>query len=58
MFGIPGLVETLVVLFVVLLIFGNRLPGVFRSIGRCIVEFRKGLKEPEPPQGTDDEPTR
>ena len=58
MFGLPGLLETLVVLFLILLLFGHRLPGAFRSIGKCIVEFKKGLKEPQGPQGNDDEQTR
>ncbi len=36
--------EILVVLFIALLLFGNRLPSVARSLGEGIVEFRKGLK--------------
>ena len=42
-----GWLEMLVILGVALLIFGNRLPGVARSVGRSIVEFRRGLKEGE-----------
>jgi len=34
----------LVVLFVVLLLFGNRLPSVMRSLGEGVVEFKKGLQ--------------
>ena len=34
----------LVVLFVVLLLFGNRLPSVIRSLGEGVVEFKKGLQ--------------
>jgi len=41
---IPGGVEWLVILAVALLIFGKNLPQVGRSLGRGIVEFRKGLK--------------
>ena len=33
------------VLVVALLLFGNRLPEVARSIGRAINEFKKGMKE-------------
>jgi len=33
----------LVILIVALLLFGNRLPGMMRSLGRSVVEFRKGV---------------
>jgi sec-independent protein translocase protein TatA len=36
--------EWLVILVIGLLIFGRRLPEVGRSLGRGIVEFRKGIK--------------
>lgn len=32
---------------VLLLFFGNRIPGMARSLGSGIVEFRKGLKGEE-----------
>ena len=41
--------ELLVILAVVLLLFGKRLPELGRSLGRGIVEFKKGLR------GSDDE---
>ncbi|MBK9383409.1 MAG: twin-arginine translocase TatA/TatE family subunit [Planctomycetes bacterium] len=44
MFGMPGHWELLIILFVGLLLFGHRVPGAARSLGRGIVEFRKGLK--------------
>lgn len=37
--------ELVIVMVVVLLLFGNRVPGVMRSLGRSIVEFKKGAQE-------------
>lgn len=39
-----GYPELLILGFLVLIIFGNRLPSVMRSMGRGIVEFKKGVK--------------
>ncbi len=48
-FGLgPG--ELLIFAVIVLLLFGNRLPSVMRSLGRGVVEFKKGVS------GVDDEP--
>ena len=46
-FGAPGWVEMTVVGLVVLLLFGNRLPSVMRSLGQGITEFKKGIKNGE-----------
>jgi len=35
--------EILIVGFVALLIFGNRLPSVMRSLGKSVTEFKKGV---------------
>ncbi|MGL4943783.1 MAG: Sec-independent protein translocase subunit TatA/TatB [Thermoguttaceae bacterium] len=43
MFGMPGHLELLIVAGLALLLFGNRLPGVMRSLGRSVVEFKKGV---------------
>ncbi len=42
MFGV-GHFELMVVVFVALLLFGNRLPKVMRSMGQGITEFKRGL---------------
>ncbi|MCA9144516.1 MAG: twin-arginine translocase TatA/TatE family subunit [Planctomycetaceae bacterium] len=42
MFGV-GHTELLVVAFVALILFGNRLPKVMRSLGQSVNEFRHGL---------------
>ena len=34
----------LIVAVIVLLLFGNRLPSVMRSLGQGVVEFKKGLQ--------------
>ena len=44
MFSMPGGWEWFIILIVALLIFGKRLPDVMKSLGRGIVEFKKGVK--------------
>ena len=48
-FGMPGPFELMIIAAIVLLLFGNRLPSTMRSLGRGIVEFKKGV------QGIEDE---
>ena len=42
--GLAGGWHWLIILFVVLLLFGNRLPSMMRSLGRGVTEFKKGLE--------------
>ena len=44
MFGV-GPMEMLIVSLVALLLFGNRLPSVMRSLGSGLSEFKRGLNE-------------
>ena len=37
--------ELAIVAVVLLLLFGNRLPGLMRSVGRSVVEFKKGVND-------------
>jgi len=47
--------EILIVLGIALLLFGNRLPSIMRSVGLSIVEFKKGVKGVEDnPEAKDD----
>lgn len=39
----PGGMEMVVIVAVLLLLFGKRLPDVSRALGRSVVEFRRGL---------------
>jgi len=54
MFSIPPLAifnlgpwEMFLACLVALLLFGPRLPSVMRSLGRGIVEFKKGIRDTE-----------
>jgi len=44
MFHMPSMGEFIVLAALGLLLFGKRLPEVGRSLGKGIVEFKKGLK--------------
>ena len=38
-----GMTELMIIAFISLLIFGNRLPSVMRSLGKSVTEFKKGV---------------
>ncbi len=40
---IPGGYDLLIILIIVLVLFGNRLPSVMRSLGQGVTEFKKGV---------------
>jgi sec-independent protein translocase protein TatA len=42
-FGL-GIWELLIIAFIVLILFGTRLPNVMRSLGQGLVEFKKGVQ--------------
>lgn len=42
-FGLPGGAEWIVIGIIALLLFGNRLPKVARSLGQALNEFKSGL---------------
>ena len=54
MFGL-GPMEMLIVGVIAVLLFGNRLPEVGRSLGKGLVEFKKGIRGDEDPP---DEPPK
>lgn len=55
---IPGPTEWIIIGVLGLLFFGKRLPEVGKSLGRGIVEFRKGLKGVEDEIETASEPKK
>ena len=42
--SMPGPMEMLIILGVGVLLFGSRLPEVGRSLGKSIMEFKKGIQ--------------
>ena len=55
-FGIPHGMELLIILAVVLLLFGHRIPGMARSLGSGITEFKRGLKDGDKDKKSDASP--
>lgn len=55
LWGVPTGVEWVVIAGIALLLFGKRLPGVARSMGQGINEFKRGLKDGEVDLDGDDD---
>ena len=45
--GMPGPFELIIIALIVLLLFGKRLPDLMRSLGRSVVEFKRGVNDPD-----------
>ena len=43
-FMTPGPLQIIILLVVILLLFGHRLPKMMRSMGESVTEFKKGVK--------------
>jgi sec-independent protein translocase protein TatA len=41
----PGWLEILIILAVLLLVFGKRLPDVMRNLGRGLTQFKRGMRD-------------
>jgi len=52
MFGI-GHTELIIILVVIFILFGHRLPSVMRSLGRGVVEFKEGMSGTASPDEND-----
>ena len=46
-FWTPGYGELVIIGLIVLIVFGNRIPEVMRSLGRGLTHFKKGLHDTE-----------
>ncbi len=51
MLSMPGPMELVILAVIILLLFGSRLPGLMRSMGSSVSEFKKGVRD-----GEDDTP--
>lgn len=45
-FGMPGIQEMIIILAIFLLLFGStKLPGLMRSMGQSVNEFKRGMND-------------
>ena len=55
MFGSVGMQEVILILFILLLLFGSkRLPELGQSLGKVILDFKRGVSEIQEEIGKDD----
>ena len=54
-FFAPGPWQMVILLVIILLLFGNRIPDVAKSLGKGITEFKKGVKAGEDDDDDEDE---
>lgn len=47
MLSMPGPMELIILGVIILLLFGSRLPGLMRSMGSSVSEFKKGVRDGE-----------
>ena len=53
--GMQGHTEVILIIFVILLLFGaKKLPELSRSLGKSLGEFKKGQREGNTPEKSDD----
>ena len=45
--GMPGPTEMIIIGIIAVLLFGNRLPSIARSVGGAIPSFKRGMAEVE-----------
>lgn len=54
--GMPGLPEMLIILVIILLLFGGaKLPQLMNNLGRSTVEFKKGMRDKNDDETDEDE---
>jgi sec-independent protein translocase protein TatA len=53
-----GTWEIVGIVAVALLLFGSRLPSIARSLGKSVVEFKKGVKDVKADLSAEDEPKK
>ena len=46
--------QLIIVVLVILMLFGHRLPEMMRSLGRSVTEFKKGINDPDDEGGDPD----
>ena len=50
--------QVIILLLVVLLLFGNRLPEVMRNMGKSVTEFKKGVRDADEDENSQQEESK